>query len=179
MLKLHTPPPPFFQNSGSVTRCDMINTAIPGGGGGGAITVSVNSAAFAGKWLPAISTGGNYNNRGNCQCQLLAVVGFLSTMKIVVDGSFCRNQHFLVWITCRNRVIPGLESAGQWRAIAAVIVVSSCCYRRQPAKSSTTVFTETVITRNTVKPVFKGHCDEGTTCDQGTLSQNGVLSSAC
>ena len=26
----------------------------------------------------------------------------------------------------------------------------------------------------TVKPVFKGHCDEGTTCDQGTLSQNGV-----
>ena len=32
---------------------------------------------------------------------------------------------------------------------------------------------------NTVKPVFKGHCDEGTTCDQGTLSQNGVLSSPC
>ena len=31
----------------------------------------------------------------------------------------------------------------------------------------------------TVKPVFKGHCDEGTTCDQGTLSQNGVLSSLC
>ena len=29
----------------------------------------------------------------------------------------------------------------------------------------------------TVKPVFKGHCDEGTPCDQGTLSQNGVLSS--
>ena len=31
----------------------------------------------------------------------------------------------------------------------------------------------------TVKPVFKGHCDEGTPCDQGTLSQNGVLSSPC
>ena len=31
----------------------------------------------------------------------------------------------------------------------------------------------------TVKPVFKGHCDEGTTCDQGTLSQNRVLSSPC
>ena len=29
----------------------------------------------------------------------------------------------------------------------------------------------------TVKPVFKGHCDEGTPCDQGTLSQNSVLSS--
>ena len=28
---------------------------------------------------------------------------------------------------------------------------------------------------HTVKPVFKGHCDEGTTCDQGTLPQNGVL----
>ena len=23
----------------------------------------------------------------------------------------------------------------------------------------------------TVKPVFKGHCDEGTPCDQGTLSK--------
>ena len=90
-----------------------------------------------------------FQNSGSvCQCQLLAVVGCLSTMKIVVDASFCRNQHFLVGITCRNRVIPGLESAGQWRAIAAVIVVSSCWYRRQPAKSSTTVFTETVITRN-------------------------------
>ena len=31
----------------------------------------------------------------------------------------------------------------------------------------------------TVKPVFKGHCDEGTPCDQGTLSQNRVLSSPC
>ena len=31
----------------------------------------------------------------------------------------------------------------------------------------------------TVKPVFKGHCDEGTTYNQGTLSQNGVLSSPC
>ena len=31
----------------------------------------------------------------------------------------------------------------------------------------------------TVKPVFKGHCDERTPCDQGTLSQNGVLSSPC
>ena len=31
----------------------------------------------------------------------------------------------------------------------------------------------------TVKPVFKGHCDEGTPCDQGTLSQNGVLSAPC
>ena len=30
---------------------------------------------------------------------------------------------------------------------------------------------------NTVKHVFKGHCDEGTPCDQGTLSQNRVLSS--
>ena len=27
----------------------------------------------------------------------------------------------------------------------------------------------------TVKPVFKGHCDEGTPCDQGTLFQNRVL----
>ena len=26
-----------------------------------------------------------------------------------------------------------------------------------------------------IKPVFKGHSDEGTPCDQGTLSQNGVL----
>ena len=26
-----------------------------------------------------------------------------------------------------------------------------------------------------VKPVFKGHCDEGTPCDLGTLSQNGFL----
>ena len=32
---------------------------------------------------------------------------------------------------------------------------------------------------DTVKPVFKGHCDEGTTCDQGTLSHNGILSSPC
>ena len=32
---------------------------------------------------------------------------------------------------------------------------------------------------NTLKPVFKGHCDEGTPCDQGTLSQNGILSSPC
>ena len=30
---------------------------------------------------------------------------------------------------------------------------------------------------STVKPVFKGHCDEGTPCDQETLSQNRVLSS--
>ena len=29
----------------------------------------------------------------------------------------------------------------------------------------------------TVKPVCKGHCDEGTPCNQGTLSQNRVLSS--
>ena len=35
------------------------------------------------------------------------------------------------------------------------------------------------IEPNTVKPVFKGHSDEGTPCDQGTLSQNGVLSSPC
>ena len=32
---------------------------------------------------------------------------------------------------------------------------------------------------NTVKPVFKGHCNEGTPCDQETLSQNGALSSPC
>ena len=31
----------------------------------------------------------------------------------------------------------------------------------------------------TVKPDFKGNCDETTPCDQGTLSQNGVLSSPC
>ena len=59
---------------------------------------------FAGKWLPAISTGGNYNNSGNGQCQLLGVC-----QEDFVDGSFCRNQHFLVGVTCRNRVIPGLE----------------------------------------------------------------------
>ena len=29
----------------------------------------------------------------------------------------------------------------------------------------------TVFFTYTVKPVFKGHCDEGTPCDQGTLSQ--------
>ena len=27
------------------------------------------------------------------------------------------------------------------------------------------------LTTATVKPVFKGHCDEGTPCDQGTLSE--------
>ena len=31
----------------------------------------------------------------------------------------------------------------------------------------------------TVKPVFKGHCDERTPCDQGTLSQNGIIYSPC
>ena len=31
----------------------------------------------------------------------------------------------------------------------------------------------------TVKPVYKGHCDEGTPCNQGTLSQNRVLSLPC
>ena len=35
------------------------------------------------------------------------------------------------------------------------------------------------IFATTVKPVFKGHCDEGTPCDQGTLSQNDVISSTC
>ena len=35
------------------------------------------------------------------------------------------------------------------------------------------------INRHTVKPVFKGHCNERTTCDQGTLSRNNVLYSPC
>ena len=77
------------------------------------ITVSVNSAAFCGEMAAGDINRRKLQQHGNCQCQLLAVVGCLSTMKIVVDGSFCRNQHFLVGITCRNRVIPGLGSAGQ------------------------------------------------------------------
>ena len=36
-----------------------------------------------------------------------------------------------------------------------------------------------IIHTITVKPVFKGHSDEGTLCDQRTFPRNGVLSSPC
>ena len=65
------------------------------------IRVSVNSAAFCRRRYQQEETTTTVTIVSVSCWQWLGVC--LSTMKFVVDGSLCHNQHFLVGITCRNR----------------------------------------------------------------------------
>ena len=65
-------------------------------------------------------------------------------MEIVVDGSLCRNQHFLVWNYCRNRVITwagvswSVESNCHCCSLL-LLIAPAAIFRKKAA-----LFTETV-----------------------------------